>query len=113
MAVVLPKIPSKCHNMAVVLHNVVIARRSCNAVGNRFLLEIPEKIAVIVHRRYTRDEFLAMQEQWLETSENGGVLVSAAIAPREKAVMREAMNRGYKIILLRENGFPQLYKPSG
>lgn len=36
------KTPSKCHNMTVVLHNVVIARRSCNAVGNRFLLEIPE-----------------------------------------------------------------------
>jgi hypothetical protein len=23
------------------------------------------------------------------------------------------MNRGYNIILLRENGFPKLYKPSG
>ena len=27
--------------------------------------------------------------------------------------MREAMNRGYNIILLRENGFPKLYKPTG
>jgi hypothetical protein len=27
--------------------------------------------------------------------------------------MREAMDRGYNIILLRENGFPPLYKPSG
>ena len=27
--------------------------------------------------------------------------------------MREAINRGYNIILLRENGFPPLYKPSG
>lgn len=96
-----------------VMHNVVIAGRSCMSVGNRFLLDIPEKTAVIVHRRNTRDEFLAMREQWLATGENGGVLVSAAIAPREKEVLREAMNRGYKIILLRENGFPQLYKPSG
>lgn len=45
--------------------------------------------------------------------EAGGVIVSAAIAPREKEVMREAMNSGYNIILLRENGFPQLYKPTG
>ena len=52
-------------------------------------------------------------EQWLACGEAGGVLVSAAIAPREKAVMREAMNRGYSIILLRENGFPPLYKPQG
>ena len=40
-------------------------------------------------------------------------MVSAAIATREKEVMREAMDRGYKIILVRENGFPALYKPSG
>ncbi len=28
-------------------------------------------------------------------------------------IMREAMNCGYHVILLRENGFPPLYKPSG
>ena len=39
--------------------------------------------------------------------------MSAAIAPREKEVMREAMDRGYRIIWVRENGFPPLYKPSG
>ena len=42
-----------------------------------------------------------------------GMLVSAAIATREKEVMREAMNRGYRLIFVRENGFPPLYKPSG
>ena len=41
------------------------------------------------------------------------MLVSAAIATREKEVMREAMNRGYRLILVRENGFPPLYKPAG
>ena len=41
------------------------------------------------------------------------MLVSAAIASREKEVMREAMDRGYRLILLRENGFPPLYKPAG
>ena len=43
----------------------------------------------------------------------GGVPVSAAISPKEKEVLREALNLGYNIILLRENGFPKLYKPSG
>lgn len=100
-------------DLFTVMHNVAIAGRSCQAVGNRFLLDIPEKAAVIVHRRYTSDEFLALRDLWLSTGENGGVLVSAAIAPREKEVMREAMDRGYSIILLRENGFPALYKPVG
>lgn len=100
-------------DLFTVMHNVVIAGRSCKAVGNRFLLDIPEKAAVIVHRRYTSDEFLALRDLWLSTGENGGVLVSAAITSREKEVMREAMDRGYSIILLRENGFPAPYKPGG
>ena len=82
-------------------------------VGNSFLLDIPDKVAVIVHRRYTDEEIALLRKEWLECGERGGVLVSAAISPKEKAILREAMNRGYRIILLRENGFPKLYKPAG
>lgn len=96
-----------------VLHDMEIASRKCQIVGNRFLLNIPDKMAVIVHRRYTEEENARLREEWLACGERGGVLVSAAIAPKEKEVLREAMNRGYRIILLRENGFPRLYKPSG
>ena len=85
----------------------------CQVIGNRFLLDIPDKAAVIVHHAYSDQEFEDYRRQWLALGEAGGVLISAAIAPREKAVMREAMNRGYRLILLRENGFPPLYKPSG
>ncbi|MCQ2288074.1 MAG: hypothetical protein MJZ74_03150 [Muribaculaceae bacterium] len=96
-----------------VLHNMEIAGHKCQVVGNRFLLDIPDKVAVIVHRRYSIEENARLREEWLACGERGGVLVSAAIAPKEKDVLREAMNRGYRIILLRENGFPELYKPSG
>ena len=90
-----------------------VAGERCKVVGNRFLLNIPDKVAVIVHRRYTDDEIGELRGEWLECGERGGVLVSAAISPKEKEIMREAMSRGYNIILLRENGFPKLYKPSG
>jgi REP element-mobilizing transposase RayT len=96
-----------------IMQHIVIGEWSCHAVGNRFLLSIPEKAAVIVHRAYSDTEFAQLKAQWLALGENGGVLVSAAIAPREKEVMREAMDRGYLLILLRENGFPRLYKPAG
>ena len=96
-----------------VLTGMEVAGHSCQIVGNRFLLDVPDKVAVIVHRRYTDEENARLREEWLACGERGGVLVSAAIAPKEKEVMREAMNRGYRIILLRENGFPQLYKPAG
>ncbi len=96
-----------------VLTGMEVANERCWVVGNRFLLNIPDKMAVIVHRRYTDEENMRLREEWLACGERGGVLVSAAISPKEKEVLREAMNRGYNIILLRENGFPKLYKPSG
>lgn len=96
-----------------VLHGMSVANHECQVVGNRFLLDIPDKMAVIVHRRYTDEENARLREEWLACGERGGVLVSAAISPKEKEVMREAMNCGYRIILLRENGFPKLYKPTG
>ena len=85
----------------------------CQMVGNHFLLDIPQKAAVIVHGAYTDKEYAEHRKRWLACGEAGGILVSAAIASREKEVMREAMNRGYRIILVRENGFPPLYKPTG
>ena len=96
-----------------VLSGLEVADHNCQIVGNRFLLGVPDKMAVIVHRRYTDEENARLREEWLACGERGGVLVSAAISPKEKEVLREAMDHGYRIILLRENGFPKLYKPSG
>jgi len=96
-----------------VIHDMEIAGHKCQIVGNRFLLDIPDKVAVIVHRRYTDEENARLRDEWLACGERGGVLVSAAISQKEKAVLREALNHGYRIILLRENGFPKMYKPSG
>lgn len=85
----------------------------CDVTGNIFLLDIPDKMAVIVHRSDSETVFSTKKEQWLACGARGGVLVSAAISPREKIVLREAMDRKFPIILLRENGFPPIYKPSG
>ena len=96
-----------------VMLDKMVAGRRCQMVGNCFLLDIPDKVAVIVHRRYSEGELARLSKEWLACGERGGVLVSAAISAKEKEVLREAMNRGYRIVLLRENGFPKLYKPCG
>ena len=96
-----------------VMLNKMVAGRRCQMVGNCFLLNIPDKVAVIVHRRYSEEDLCRLRKEWLACGERGGVLVSAAISIKEKEVLREAMNRGYRIVLLRENGFPRLYKPCG
>lgn len=100
-------------DLFTVIHETEVVGHSCQMVGNRFLLDNPQKVAVIVHGAYTDEEYADCRKKWLECGEAGGVLVSAAIAKREKEVMRDAMDRGYSIILLRENGFPPLYKPAG
>ena len=100
-------------DLFITTHYIDIGEWHCQTVGNRFLLDIPQKVAVIVHRAYSDAEYADYRERWLACGEAGGVLVSAAIATREIEVMHEAMERGYRIIWVRENGFPPLYKPSG
>ena len=95
------------------LNHVDIDEWHCQLVGNGFLLNIPQKVAVIVHGAYDDQTFAQLRQQWLACGEAGGVLVSAAIAPREKEVLTEAIKRGYRIIHVMENGFPPLYKPVG
>ena len=106
-------IKRQCPEYFTVIGHFNIGEWNCQIVGNRHLLSYPEKAAVIVHRAYSDKDFNELKEKWLALGENGGVLISAAISTREKEVMREAMNRGYRLIVLRENGFPPFYKPSG
>lgn len=49
----------------------------------------------------------------MECGERGGVLVSAAIAPKEKQVIIEAFRRGCKVIRIRAKGFNPPFKPEG
>jgi hypothetical protein len=78
-----------------ILSHVNIGEWSCQTIGNQFLLSYPEKAAVIVHRACSDKEYEEQKSKWLALAARGGVLISAAIATREKEVMREAMNRGY------------------
>ena len=55
--------------------------------------DMPDKAAVIVHNAYTDAEYAEYKRRWLAFGEAGGILVSAAIASREKDVMREATDR--------------------
>lgn len=96
-----------------VQHDMEIAGKRCQCFGNHFLLDIPDKVAVIVHRRYSDADNESLKAEWLACGERGGVLVSAGISPKEKAILNEAMDRGYRVIQLLENGFPPLYKPIG
>ena len=96
-----------------VVSTVSVCGENCRMVGNLFLLDHPDKMAVVFHRRYSQMEVQRLRAEWLAFAAAGGVLVSGAIAPLEREVLAEALRLGGSVIRLVPEGFSQYYKPSG
>ena len=94
-------------------HQVVVNGVSFSILGNRFLLSRPERIQVQCSRRLTEQEVDNLKSHYLERARQGAVLVSPCISKGEKAIMRAAFEEGLPLIVLLENGFTELSKPSG
>ena len=90
-----------------------IGQHSYSGIGNRALLTAPHRLAVRVSRHYTSKEIDTLVCEYLRAAAMGAVLVSPAISPGEKRVMRAAFDAGYSTIVLMENGFTRLSKPHG
>lgn len=93
--------------------HVVVGSREYAAYGNIFLLREVEKQQVIVHRRDSDHDYELHCSEWMSTIANGGVLVSPFISVREKRVRDMARDECGKLIILKENGFPDFFKPIG
>ena len=93
--------------------NLEVSGITFSAIGNRFLLDRPIRIQVQCSRRLTETEIRNKVEEYLQAARKGAVLVSPAISPGEKAIMRAAFNEGLPLIYLQENGFTDLEKPGG
>ena len=78
--------------------------------GNRQLLARP-LLPVVCHRADAA-RFQEQKQRCLEEAARGAVLVSARIAKGEQEIMDEAVNRGFSVILIPDNGFPDRYHPS-
>lgn len=76
-----------------------------NAIGNRFLLTSPYKVAVRLSRKLTESQINEQIEHYLRLADEGAVLISPAISPGEKRVMRAAFDNGYPAILVSSYGF--------
>lgn len=96
-----------------VQRNLEYAELSFSAIGNRFLLDYPVKQQVQCSRRLTLEALEQKKADLLSAAAQGAVLVSPAISPGEKAIMRAAFDAGYPLIILQENGFTDLAKPGG
>lgn len=90
-----------------------IGQHCFSGIGNRDLLKSPKRKAVRISRRLNDAETAAVEAQYLKEAEQDTVLVSPAISPGEKRVMRAAFNAGFPTIVIMENGFSQMSKPHG
>lgn len=103
----------KHRDLFTVRRDYAFKNYSLQLIGNQFLLDYPDKVAVIFSRKYTAEQYEQLKAEWLACGERGGVLISAAIHPEEKAIMKEAFARGWRCVKIHENGFSELYKPIG
>ena len=93
--------------------NLPIGTHTYNGIGNRQLLAAPRRLAVRLSRRFTESDIEREIARHLAAAKAGTVLVSPAISPAEKRVMRAVFDAGYPTIVLMENGFTPLSKPHG
>lgn len=83
---------------------------TCDSYGNRDLLT--RRCLPVVCHRCDAARFSEQKQRCLQEAERGTVLVSARIAKGEQEIMDEALQRGYPVILIADNGFPEVYHPS-
>ena len=93
--------------------HIRIGSQEYAAYGNIFLLRKPDKAQVLVHRADSPAVHAAHMQEWQQLILNGGVLVSPFISPREKEARNMARQFSGDLIILRENGFPDIFKPQG
>lgn len=90
---------------------ISIGQQTYAGIGNKFLLDYPEKIQVKCSRKLTDEEIKDAINSYLEKARNGAILVSPAISKGEQAIMRTALNEGLPIIFLTPWGFTTFSKP--
>ena len=84
-----------------------------NGIGNRTLLSVPCRLAVRISRRITGQQLQAETARYIQAAHNGAVLISPAISPGEKDVMRQVFNLRLPVVVVVRNGFTPLSKPKG
>ena len=83
---------------------------TCDSYGNHALLT--QRCLPVVCHRCDSARFSEQKRRCLEEAERGTVLVSARIAKGEQEIMDEALRRGFPVVLIADNGFPEVYHPS-
>lgn len=91
--------------------DIAIKGQTYAAIGNRFLLDSPEKVQVQCSRRLTDEQVAEIVSTMLAKAHRGAVLVSPAISKGEQDVMRAALDARLPLIFLTPWGFNEFSRP--
>ena len=82
----------------------------CDRYGSDELLQ-KRLLPVVCHRK---DAALHDTQllRCMDAADEGDVLVSARIAKREQIIMAAVQKRAYPVVLIADNGFPEIFHPS-
>lgn len=95
------------HQLGVVIDNMEM-----DCVGNIFLLRKP-LMAVHVRRAWSEEQAVAYEKECAAHVANGGVLISPYIHPRERGIMKATIEAGGSVVMIKDRGFGERWKPSG
>ena len=82
----------------------------CDSYGSKELLS--RRLLPVVCHRKDASLFEQQKDYCLREAAAGAVLVSARISKGEQEIMDAVLLRGYPIIRIEDNGFPEIYHPS-
>ena len=91
--------------------DVTVGDRTYAAIGNRFLLDHPQKLQVQCSRSLTDEQVVDTVARMLAKARSGVILVSPAISKGEQAVMRAVLDAHLPLIFLTPWGFNAFSRP--
>lgn len=91
--------------------DITVGSRTYAAIGNRFLLDYPQKMEVQCSRSLTAVQIEEEVEKKVALARAGVVLVSPSISDGEKAVMDAVLAAKQPQIFLTPNGFNEYSRP--
>jgi hypothetical protein len=83
---------------------------TCDSYGNRQLLQC--RILPVVCHRKDKASFTLQKQRCLTAASEGAILVSARIAKGEQEIIDTAIQQGFPVIIIEDNGLPERYHPS-
>ncbi len=93
--------------------HICINNHEYAAYGNIFILKEIYLLPIRIHRYWSQQEFDQYTRKCLEEISKGAIPISPAIHKVEKYIIREAIESGSRVIVLRDLAFNERFKPQG